>query len=165
MTVEKRGGDREKEWGKKGQNWNNKHVRGHTNLSPIESKLNHLCPNLPKRTFAKFKPDPRFFNLRYRSRVFLDFNHQFLHSIASISYLYSDSFFFFFFLNPLHNMEGGAAAAAATAAGKDGESSSYTYWVRGASLDAAPLPVPKKIEPADLSNQPNQTHLGSAWNR
>ncbi|KAL8040123.1 hypothetical protein ABFS82_10G075800 [Erythranthe guttata] len=62
-------------------------------------------------------------------------------------------------------MEGGAAAAAATAAGKDGESSSYTYWVRGASLDAAPLPVPKKIEPADLSNQPNQTHLGSAWNR
>ncbi|KAL7096204.1 hypothetical protein ACP275_10G068000 [Erythranthe tilingii] len=59
-------------------------------------------------------------------------------------------------------MEGGAAAVSA---GKDAESSSYTYWVRGASRDAAPLPVPKKIEAADLCNQPNQTHLGSAWNR
>ncbi|KAK4396780.1 hypothetical protein Sango_1514600 [Sesamum angolense] len=59
-------------------------------------------------------------------------------------------------------MEGGAAAVSAE---KTVESASYTYWVREVSRDAAPLPVPKKIDPADVSNQPNQTHLGSAWNR
>lgn len=59
-------------------------------------------------------------------------------------------------------MEGGAAVSAENTAS---ESSSYTYWVREASLDAAPLPAPKKIDPADLCNQPSQTHLGSAWNR
>ncbi|KAK6126683.1 hypothetical protein DH2020_039578 [Rehmannia glutinosa] len=53
----------------------------------------------------------------------------------------------------------------ASAAEKSAESASYTYWVREATRDAAPLPVPKKIEPAELCNQPNQTHLGSAWNR
>ncbi|KAI3443487.1 hypothetical protein Pfo_000152 [Paulownia fortunei] len=58
-------------------------------------------------------------------------------------------------------MEGGAAVSAEKAA----ESASYTYWIREVSRDAAPLPVPKKIDPADLCNQPNQTHLGSAWNR
>ncbi|KAH6779208.1 chaperone binding / ATPase activator [Perilla frutescens var. hirtella] len=58
-------------------------------------------------------------------------------------------------------MEGGAAVSAE----KAGESASYTYWVREASRDAAPLPVPKKIEPTDLSNQTTQSHLGSAWNR
>lgn len=61
-------------------------------------------------------------------------------------------------------MEGGGAAAAVSAE-KNAESASYTYWVREASRDAAPLPQPKKIDPADLCNQPNQTHLGSAWNR
>ncbi|PIN03602.1 hypothetical protein CDL12_23872 [Handroanthus impetiginosus] len=59
-------------------------------------------------------------------------------------------------------MEGGAAAVSAE---KAAESASYTYWVREVSSDAAPLPVPKKIDPADLCNQPNQTYLGSAWNR
>ncbi|KAK4414925.1 hypothetical protein Salat_2599500 [Sesamum alatum] len=59
-------------------------------------------------------------------------------------------------------MEGGAAAVSAE---KTVESASYTYWVREVSRDAAPLPVPKKIDPADACNQPNQTHLGSAWNR
>ncbi|KAL0338818.1 UNVERIFIED_CONTAM: hypothetical protein Sangu_1403900 [Sesamum angustifolium] len=59
-------------------------------------------------------------------------------------------------------MEGGEAAVSAE---KTVESASYTYWVREVSRDAAPLPVPKKIDPADVSNQPNQTHLGSAWNR
>lgn len=59
-------------------------------------------------------------------------------------------------------MEGGAAVSAE----KAGESaSSYTYWVREASRDAAPLPAPKKIDPADACNQPSQSHLGSAWNR
>ncbi|XP_011093912.1 uncharacterized protein LOC105173740 [Sesamum indicum] len=59
-------------------------------------------------------------------------------------------------------MEGGAAAVSAE---KTVESASYTYWVREVSRDAAPLPVPKKIDPADVCNQPNQAHLGSAWNR
>ncbi|GFQ04836.1 hypothetical protein PHJA_002627700 [Phtheirospermum japonicum] len=59
-------------------------------------------------------------------------------------------------------MEGGAAVSAEKAAA---ESASYTYWVREASRDAAPLAVPKKIDPADLCTQPSQTHLGSAWNR
>ncbi|KAL8492666.1 hypothetical protein ACS0TY_024022 [Phlomoides rotata] len=58
-------------------------------------------------------------------------------------------------------MEGGAALS-----GEKAEATaSYTYWVREASTDAAPLPVPKKIDPADLCEQPNQAHLGSAWNR
>ncbi|XP_051132097.1 uncharacterized protein LOC127252106 [Andrographis paniculata] len=56
-------------------------------------------------------------------------------------------------------------ASAAVSTEEGAQSASYTYWVRGVSSDAAPLPVPKKIDPADLSNQPNQTHLGSAWNR
>ncbi|XP_057768054.1 uncharacterized protein LOC130988265 [Salvia miltiorrhiza] len=58
-------------------------------------------------------------------------------------------------------MEGGAAVSAE----KSAESASYTYWVREASRDAAPLPAPKKIDPADVCNQPTQSHLGSAWNR
>ncbi|XP_042050933.1 uncharacterized protein LOC121796216 [Salvia splendens] len=58
-------------------------------------------------------------------------------------------------------MEGGASVSAEKAA----ESASYTYWVREASRDAAPLPAPKKIDPADACNQPTQSHLGSAWNR
>ncbi|GFP82153.1 hypothetical protein PHJA_000358600 [Phtheirospermum japonicum] len=56
-------------------------------------------------------------------------------------------------------MEESAAAAGAA------DKSSYRYWVREATREAAPLPVPVKIDPAGLSNQSNQTHLGSAWNR
>lgn len=58
-------------------------------------------------------------------------------------------------------MEGGAALSTE----KQNESaSSYTYWVRETTQDAAPLPIPKKLTSEDLNNQP-QTHLGSAWNR
>lgn len=64
----------------------------------------------------------------------------------------------------LEEMEAGAAVSAEKGA-ESAAAASYTYWVREASRDAAPLPAPKKIDPADLSNQPNQTHLGSAWNR
>lgn len=60
-------------------------------------------------------------------------------------------------------MEGGAAVSGEKTAAA--QTASYTYWVREASTDAAPLPVPKKIDPADICKQPNQTHLGSAWNR
>ncbi|XP_057466917.1 uncharacterized protein LOC130756424 isoform X1 [Actinidia eriantha] len=45
---------------------------------------------------------------------------------------------------------------------------SYTYWVREAREDAAPLPLPRKLTPQDLSNNspnPPPTHLGSLWNR
>ncbi|KAK4368061.1 hypothetical protein RND71_011853 [Anisodus tanguticus] len=65
-------------------------------------------------------------------------------------------------------MEGVAATAGVSSADKQNEAtSSYTYWVRGATQDAAPLPVPKKLTSEDLNNQANnpQTHLGSAWNR
>lgn len=45
--------------------------------------------------------------------------------------------------------------------------SSYTYWVREVREDAAPIPLPKKLNPDDLSNNSQQppSHLGSAWNR
>ncbi|CAN4097474.1 unnamed protein product [Withania somnifera] len=61
-------------------------------------------------------------------------------------------------------MEGGAAMAAEK---QNETTSSYTYWVRETTQDAAPLPLPKKLTSEDLNNQANdpKTHLGSAWNR
>ncbi|XP_073010162.1 uncharacterized protein [Typha latifolia] len=56
-------------------------------------------------------------------------------------------------------MEGGALE-------KQQQSSSYTYWVREAGEDAAPLPVPRKLSADDISKQqPNPTTLGSVWNQ
>ncbi|KAE9586411.1 hypothetical protein Lal_00044659 [Lupinus albus] len=43
---------------------------------------------------------------------------------------------------------------------KDSESSSYRYWVRNTTEDAAPLPLPHKIE-----HHVSHSHIGSAWNR
>ncbi|KAE9462846.1 hypothetical protein C3L33_05249, partial [Rhododendron williamsianum] len=45
--------------------------------------------------------------------------------------------------------------------------SSYTYWVREVREDAAPVPLPKKLDPHDLSNHSQRppSHLGSVWNR
>ncbi|XP_020587569.1 uncharacterized protein LOC110029562 [Phalaenopsis equestris] len=40
--------------------------------------------------------------------------------------------------------------------------SSYTYWVRD---DAAPLPVPRKLTPEDISQQSQPNLLGSVWNQ
>ncbi|KAL3625240.1 hypothetical protein CASFOL_030694 [Castilleja foliolosa] len=55
---------------------------------------------------------------------------------------------------------------AAGSADKSADSAaSYRYWVREATREAAPLPMPVKIDPTGHSNQSNQTHLGSAWNR
>ncbi|GLT80326.1 hypothetical protein SLA2020_517720 [Shorea laevis] len=46
------------------------------------------------------------------------------------------------------------------------QGTSYTYWVREATLDAAPLPAPKKLTPQDiLSNQSSSNNLGSVWNQ
>ncbi|XP_004513129.1 uncharacterized protein [Cicer arietinum] len=42
------------------------------------------------------------------------------------------------------------------------EKSSYTYWVRKTTEDAAPLPLPHKLTTQDSSQS---HHLGSAWNR
>lgn len=54
-------------------------------------------------------------------------------------------------------MEGGAVS--------EKQTSSYTYWVRETTADAAPLPVPKKLSSQDLSDQPSQPPmLGSVWN-
>ncbi|CAL9059465.1 uncharacterized protein LOC135625880 [Musa acuminata AAA Group] len=43
--------------------------------------------------------------------------------------------------------------------------SSYTYWVREATEDAAPRPVPRKLTADDLSKQPRSAVLGSVWNQ
>ncbi|KAK6247944.1 hypothetical protein QUC31_019509 [Theobroma cacao] len=46
------------------------------------------------------------------------------------------------------------------------QGASYTYWVREAKEDAAPLPLPKKLTPQDiLCNQSHPATLGSVWNR
>ena len=55
-------------------------------------------------------------------------------------------------------MEETAAAAPAEKA------SSYRYWVREATGDAAPLPVPRKLDPAANGNG-NPPPLGSVWNQ
>ena len=44
--------------------------------------------------------------------------------------------------------------------------SSYTYWVREAREDAAPLPVPKKLTAEDVSKRSQANNaLGSVWNQ
>ncbi|MQL94124.1 hypothetical protein Taro_026777 [Colocasia esculenta] len=67
-----------------------------------------------------------------------------------------------------------AVGGACPAAGLDMEGgvstekkSSYTYWVREASVDAAPLPEPHKLSAEDVSKQAQQppNTLGSVWNQ
>jgi len=62
-------------------------------------------------------------------------------------------------------MESGAGVSAE----KEGQQgASYTYWVRKITDDAAPLPVPRKLAPEDVSPSQSQSQyatLGSAWNR
>lgn len=60
-----------------------------------------------------------------------------------------------------NQMNGGTSSDSAAAA-----AASYTYWVREVKKeDAAPLPVPRKLTPHDLSTQSSSSHLGSAWNQ
>ncbi|OAY67845.1 uncharacterized protein LOC109711506 [Ananas comosus] len=59
--------------------------------------------------------------------------------------------------------EDGAGAAAAAVA--EEKQASYRYWVREAKQDAAPLPVPRKLDPADIPNPRPATALGSVWNQ
>ncbi|XP_015868570.2 uncharacterized protein LOC107405999 [Ziziphus jujuba] len=59
-----------------------------------------------------------------------------------------------------------AKAAAAALSEKGQGTSSYTYWVREVTKDAAPLPVPRKLTPHDIiSSQSQPPTLGSVWNR
>ena len=61
-------------------------------------------------------------------------------------------------------MEETAAAAATTATAE--KASSYRYWVREATGDAAPLPVPCKLDPtANGNGNGNPPPLGSVWNQ
>ncbi|XP_010927136.1 uncharacterized protein [Elaeis guineensis] len=55
-------------------------------------------------------------------------------------------------------MEGGGVA-------EKQQQTSYTYWVREAREDAAPLPVPRKLSADDISKQPKPSILGSVWNQ
>ncbi|KAG2691217.1 hypothetical protein I3843_08G000300 [Carya illinoinensis] len=57
----------------------------------------------------------------------------------------------------------GRVGGGAVSEKQEGEAS-YTYWVREAREDAAPLPVPRKLTPDDLLNSQPPT-LGSVWNR
>ncbi|XP_021715836.1 uncharacterized protein LOC110683745 [Chenopodium quinoa] len=52
-------------------------------------------------------------------------------------------------------MEGGAVS--------EKQTSSYTYWVRETTSEAAPAPVPKMLSPQDVSKQ-HAPVLGSVWN-
>ena len=54
------------------------------------------------------------------------------------------------------------ASATAVAAEK---TTSYRYWVREATGDAAPLPAPRKLDAADLAANPTPATLGSVWNQ
>lgn len=46
------------------------------------------------------------------------------------------------------------------------QNSSYRYWVRETTTEAAPLPVPHKLSVEDLAKQqPQSASLGSVWNR
>nr|ACU14183.1 unknown [Glycine max] len=64
-------------------------------------------------------------------------------------------------------MESGALVSSE----KEGQQgASYTYWVRKITEDAAPLPVPRKLNPEDVppchsQSQSRSATLGSAWNR
>lgn len=61
---------------------------------------------------------------------------------------------------------GGAMAVSTENAKGEQQGSSYTYWVRQVTEEAAPLPVPRKLSSQDiLSAQSQPATLGSLWNR
>ncbi|KAL5200749.1 hypothetical protein ABZP36_021952 [Zizania latifolia] len=45
------------------------------------------------------------------------------------------------------------------------KATSYRYWVRDATGDAAPLPPPRKLDAAQLAANPPPSTLGSVWNK
>lgn len=60
-------------------------------------------------------------------------------------------------------MEETAAAVAAEPAAE--KATSYRYWVRESTGDAAPVPAPRKLDAADIAANPAPATLGSAWNK
>ncbi|GJM97510.1 hypothetical protein PR202_ga14442 [Eleusine coracana subsp. coracana] len=63
-------------------------------------------------------------------------------------------------------MEEAATATAAEAPAPATEkTTSYRYWVREATGDAAPLPAPRKLDAADLVANAAPATLGSVWNQ
>lgn len=48
---------------------------------------------------------------------------------------------------------------------KKKEGSSYRYWVREATADAAPPPLPQKLSNNDVALNTAPASLGSLWNR
>ncbi|XP_071737094.1 uncharacterized protein [Rutidosis leptorrhynchoides] len=63
-------------------------------------------------------------------------------------------------------MEGGGVVSSAKQNAESNATSSYTYWVRETKQDAAPLPVPRKLNAEDISSgSKSSNHLGSAWNK
>nr|GFA01291.1 activator of Hsp90 ATPase, N-terminal [Tanacetum cinerariifolium] len=63
-------------------------------------------------------------------------------------------------------MEGGGVLSSEKQNTESNATSSYTYWVREAKVDAAPLPVPRKLTAEDVSTESKASnHLGSAWNK
>jgi hypothetical protein len=45
------------------------------------------------------------------------------------------------------------------------KTSSYRYWVRDTTGDAAPLPAPRKLDATDLAVKTAPATLGSVWNQ
>ncbi|XP_062179143.1 uncharacterized protein LOC133883742 [Phragmites australis] len=62
-------------------------------------------------------------------------------------------------------MEETASATATAEPVAEEKATSYRYWVREATGDAAPLPAPRKLDAADLAANPVPTSLGSVWNQ
>ncbi|XP_050373755.1 uncharacterized protein LOC126791360 [Argentina anserina] len=61
---------------------------------------------------------------------------------------------------------GGAMPLSTENAKEEQKGTSYTYWVRQATEEAAPPPVPRKLSSQDiLSSQSQPAALGSLWNR
>ncbi|MCO5584484.1 hypothetical protein L7F22_038412 [Adiantum nelumboides] len=51
------------------------------------------------------------------------------------------------------------------AASDEPKDSSYTYWVRRRTEQAAPDPVPRRLSSHDIAQVPQSTMLGSVWNQ
>ena len=66
----------------------------------------------------------------------------------------------------LGRVSGASVRKMAGEVAEERQNSSYRYWVRETTTEAAPLTVPKKLSVEDLAKQPPQSAaLGSVWNR
>lgn len=67
----------------------------------------------------------------------------------------------------MESLGGAESASSSTRSEKEEQQQkpSYTYWVRKTTEDAAPLPVPHKLDAAPPSHSQSSQQPGSAWNR